>query len=95
MTVVAGDDIFLPEHLGQGFAVVQIAALAAPLGALLLLLTSDHRRRHDQMDMRVIIYLARVGIQHRDGTGRAPQLLVVPGERAHSLPATTYKRGRR
>ena len=40
----------------------------------------------------MIIHLARVGMQHRDGTGRAPQLFVVPGERAHSHPATTYKR---
>ena len=43
------------------------------------------------MDMRVIIHLARVGMQNRDGTGRTPQLLVVLGERAHSLPTTTYE----
>ena len=36
-----------PEHSGQGLVVEQIAALAAPLGAPLLLLTIDRRRRHD------------------------------------------------
>jgi hypothetical protein len=46
-----------PEHLGQRLVVEQVAALclAPPLGAPLLALAVDRRRRHDQMDMRVVV----------------------------------------
>jgi hypothetical protein len=48
-------------------------------------------RRHDQMDMRVIIQPARVRMQHRNGAGRALQLLVVLAERAYRLPTAAHQ----
>jgi hypothetical protein len=41
------------------------------------LLAIDRRCRHDQMDMRVVVEFARVGVQYGDGAGRALQLFVV------------------
>ena len=43
------------------------------------------------MDVRVVVQLARVGMQHRDDAGRALKLLVVLAERAHRLPAATHE----
>ncbi len=82
-----------PENLGQGLVVEQIAAfpLSSPFGSPLLLLAIERCRRHDEMDMRVVLQLARVRMQHRDGAGRALKLLVVLAERTHRLPATAHE----
>jgi hypothetical protein len=71
----------------------QIAALAlaAPFRPPALILPIDRRRRHHQMDMRVIIQPARVRMQHGNGAGRALQLLVVPAEGAHRLPTAAHQ----
>ena len=84
---------FRPEDLGQGFVVEQIGrfTVARPLGAPSLARAVNHDRRHDQMDMRVIRQLARVRMQHRDGTGGALKLLVVVAEGAHRRPGTTQQ----
>ena len=82
-----------PKDLGQSLVVEQIApfGLASRLGSPLLLLTVDHCRRHDEMDMRVIIQPARVRVQHRSGTRRPLKRFVVLAEGTHRLPATTHE----
>ena len=66
-------------------------ALAGPSCPPALILAIDRRRRHDQMDMRVIIQPARVRMQHRNGAGRALQLLVVLAERAYRLSTAAHQ----
>ena len=70
-----------PEDLGHRLMVEQIGALglAAPLGSPAPVLAVERCRRHDEMDMRVVVEPARVRVQHRDGAGRALQLPVVAG----------------
>ena len=82
-----------PEHFGQRLGVEQIAifCLVPPLGAPLPALAVDRRRRHDQMDMRVVIQPPRVGVQHRDGTGHTLQLFVIVAEGAHRLPSAAQE----
>ena len=43
------------------------------------------------MDVRVVDEPARVGLQHRDGAGRAFKRTVVLAERAHRLPTATHQ----
>ena len=88
-----GREQLRPEHLGQRLVVEQIAALclAPPTGSPLLLLAIDRRCRHDQMDMRVIVQFARVGVQDGDGAGRALQLLVVLTEGLHCFPGAAHE----
>ena len=81
-----------PKHLGQRFMGEQVrrrtaAALDAPQPPLAI----DGRRRHHQMDMRVIVQPARVGVQHRDGAGRALKLLVVLTEGAQCFPGAAHE----
>jgi hypothetical protein len=71
---------------------LKIACLASPFGSPSLLLAVENRRRHYQMDMRVIIELARVRVQHRNGAGSALQLLVVVAESTHRFPTTLHQR---
>ena len=78
-----GRQHFGAEHPGQRRVVEQIRPLprARPLGAPSLARAVKRRRRHQQMHMRVIVQTTRVGMQHRDGAGRALQLAVVQAER--------------
>lgn len=80
-----------PKHLRQCLVVEQIACLclAAALGAPTLPVTVDSGRRHDQMDMGVIVQPARVRVQHRDGARCSLKLPVVAAEGVHALPGAT------
>ena len=82
-----------PKDLGQRLMAEQITALAfaGPFRPPAPILAIDRRRRHHQMDMRVIIQSARVRMQHGNDAGRALKLLVVLAEGAHRLPATAHQ----
>ncbi len=63
------------EDFRQCLVAEQVAAfagavLAAPLGVPAPAFGVNGRRRHDRMDMRMVIEPTRVGVQHRDGAGR-------------------------
>jgi len=76
------------KHLGQRSLGKQIDppgfSLAFRSPALLPLI--DHRGGHQQMDMRVVVQLPRVRMQHRDGPRIALQRLVVFGKRTDGFP---------
>ena len=78
-----------PEDPGQGFMVEQIAALglAPSFGSPWLALRVHRDSRHAEINLRVIIEPARVGVPHRNRAGRTLQLSVVLGERLYRLPA--------
>ena len=82
-----------PEDIGQCLVVKQIDSLclSTPFGSPLLALAVDRCRRHDEMNMGVIIQSARVRMQHCDGAGRALKLSVVLAEGMHRLPTTPHE----
>ena len=80
-----------PKDLGQGLVTEQVTLAPLPFGTPALVFGIHRRRRDDQMDMRVIVESARMGVQHRDGAGHAGKLPVVLTEGAHGLPGTAHQ----
>ncbi len=69
----------------------QIGGVAlADLGPPQPCLGTDCRRRHDQMDMGVVVEAARMGMQHGDGAGGALKLAVIEAEGAHGRPTALH-----
>jgi len=75
------------KHLGQGAVVEQIAmTFAALLGPPAPSLWIQRRGGHRQMQVRVVIEAARMGVQHAHRAGPAMQLFVVLAEGADRRP---------
>ena len=80
-----------PEDLGQGLVAEQIGGVArAGLGAPESCSGIDRRRRHDQVDMGMVVEAAGMGMQHGDGAGRAPDLAVIAAEGAQGGPTAPH-----
>lgn len=80
-----------PEDLRQGLMAEEIALLRRALGPPSLLPAVDRCRRHHQMNVRVILQLARVRMQNSDRPRGALQLPVVLTEGAHRLPTAAQE----
>lgn len=79
---------------GQGAVIEQVAAaFARRLGPPAASLGIERRSRHRQMQVRVVIEAARVGMQHAHRAGPALQMFVVLAEGADCRPGAFEEQG--